>query len=63
MSNLAYFLFGLLGAAALVGGMVVAFLAARGVEDGFEDQEGFHAGQMPGTPAAEPVVPSGDNPA
>jgi len=61
VSNLAYLLLGLLGAAALVGGMVVALLAARGVQDGFEDQEGFHSGQMPGTPAADPVMPAGDN--
>lgn len=61
MSNLAYLLLGLLGAAALVGGIVVALLAARGVQDGFEDEEGFHSGKMPGTSAADPVMPAGDN--
>ena len=37
----------LLGAAALIGGIVIALLASRRAPDGFEDHEGFHLGRVP----------------
>ena len=36
-----------LGIAALIGGGIIAFLAARRAPDGFEDKEGFHAEKPP----------------
>jgi hypothetical protein len=37
----------LLGIAALAGGATIVLFASRRAPDGFEDQDGFHVGQLP----------------
>jgi hypothetical protein len=35
-----------LGVAALIGA-IIALIASRRAQDGFQDQDGFHAGELP----------------
>ena len=59
VSNFALLLFVLVGLGTFVGGVVLALVALRGAPDGFEDQEGFHAGSEPGARVPRVAIPPG----